>query len=310
MLDTSHLPPSSFSKTDIFYCVAQSTVTTNSWQTWSKPRGCSWVYILGIGGGGGGGSPNTGSVQGGGAGAASCCGRALIPAPLLPDTLYIRVGFGGLGATTANTTATAGQNTNIAVYPSASPGCLIMQPNVGGPGTATTGGNAAAANLYNYGYLGLAQNTNGDNGTNGGASGSAGTDNPYASAATILPLIGGAGGAGYNGSAASAGGGITFANAYPALTIPGGTAGVGVPGGKGGDGYGYNQRLDFNGPRGANVLFFTGGAGGGCSDTAGQAGGRGGNGGYGCGGGGGGGASATPGNGGNGGDGLVIICSW
>jgi hypothetical protein len=310
MLDTSHLPPSSFSKTDIFYCVAQSSTTTNSWQTWVKPRGCSWVYIFALGGGGGGGSPNTGSVQGGGGGGVTSCLRHVIPAPLLPDNLYVRVGNGGAGATSANSSGTAGTRSLVGVYPLDSAGCNIGLNAGGSAGSATTGGGATSVTVYNYAYLGFVQGNNSLSGGNGGASGSAGAAATYAISTTQIPMCGAGGGAGYNGSAASAGGAITFAVSYPALTIPGGTAGVGVPGGRGGDGYGANKRLDFNGPQGANVLFFTGGSGGGCSDTAGQAGGRGGDGGYGCGGGGGGGASATPGNGGNGGDGLVIICSW
>jgi hypothetical protein len=311
MLDTSHLPPSSFSKTDIYYCVAQSLTTTNSWQSWTKPRGCNWVYILALGGGGGGGSPNVGSVQGGGGGGVTRINKVIIPAPLLPDILYVRVAMGALGATSANTSGSNGTSSYLTTHPSTSAGCVIVASGAGNQGTATSGGGSTAGFFANYAYLGVPLDFIGPSGGNGGASGAAGVAVTYATNAITIPFTGGGGGAGYNGAAAFAGGAVTFAVSYPALTLAGGVAGTGgVPGGRGGDGYGANKRLDFNGPQGANVLFFTGGSGGGCSDTAGQAGGRGGDGGYGCGGGGGGGASATPGNGGNGGDGLVIICSW
>src|ERR1700756_193806 len=66
------------------------------WQPYILPRGCSQVFILGIGGGGGGGggltgatSTNRGGGSGGGSGAMT---RALFPRWALPDVLYIQTG--------------------------------------------------------------------------------------------------------------------------------------------------------------------------------------------------------------------------
>ncbi len=311
MLDTYDLPPSSFATTEVFYFGSEVVgATIDSWQTWVKPRGCSWVYMFAIGGGGGAGMPPAGSSAGGGGGASGAVTKALIPAALLPDTLYVRVGARGPGATTPNTQGGFGRSTYIGTYPLNSAGSNIFIANNGSGGNATTGAGGPTPTMGNYAYLGLAQLINGRSGAAGGAAGSPGVALVYDLNATVGPWAGGAGGAGYNGSTASAGGAVTFSSSYPALTIAGGAGGVGVPGGDGLAGYNRNVRLDFNGPRGASVLFFSPGSGGGCSDTAGQDGGRGGDGGYGCGGSGGGGASATPGAGGDGGDGLAIICAW
>ena len=91
MLDLSHIPNSQ-QNTEIFY----SNGITNAWQTWRKPKKCSFVYIICIGSGAGGGAGTTvnssGTGTGGGSGAIT---RALYLSQHLPDNLYIQVGVGG-----------------------------------------------------------------------------------------------------------------------------------------------------------------------------------------------------------------------
>ena len=88
------------------------------WQTWQKPAGCSMVYIFALGGGGGGGRPADGATTvGGGGGGSGGITRALIPAVLLPDTIYVQPGVGGLGANLANNAGSNGNLSCIAILP-------------------------------------------------------------------------------------------------------------------------------------------------------------------------------------------------
>ena len=43
---------------DIQYFEGSSITTLIQWQTWKKPRGARWVYMLGVGGGGGVSAPD------------------------------------------------------------------------------------------------------------------------------------------------------------------------------------------------------------------------------------------------------------
>ncbi len=86
--------------------------------TWHKPDGCTLLYIICVGGGGGGGtgslngisggSSTTTAAGGGGGGAGAIC-KLIIPAFMLPDTLFIQPGIGGAGA--AGVTGTSSSNT-------------------------------------------------------------------------------------------------------------------------------------------------------------------------------------------------------
>jgi hypothetical protein len=73
--------------------------SSNAWQVWEKPRGCSMVnmFVLGAGAGGGNGAnANTGGGGGGGSGALV---RGTFPAVLLPNRIYVRPGLGGAANT-------------------------------------------------------------------------------------------------------------------------------------------------------------------------------------------------------------------
>jgi hypothetical protein len=301
-----------------------ATVTLLQWQTWRKPRGVNFVYMIGVGGGGGGGTSLTNGTFGcgGGGGSSGAQTSLLIPAMFLPDILYIQAGAYGLGASTpintaAGTAGTAGTPTYVCIEPdttlTANMTVLFANGgNGGGAGTGAAGGTggtapvvATIANMplagrgrYNF-FAGSA-------GTLGGSTGLAGTNVtlPFG-----LMVTGGAGGGGNSVGTFHSGGIIpAVANAlntdaFP-LPINAGSAPSGsTPAGASGNGF-----------ISRNYMFNFGGAGGTSSNnTAGGACGAGGNGAPGCGGGGGGGVNSTSGGpsvSGNGGPGFVYIISW
>jgi len=296
---------------DINNAIFYTSGSGDTWQTWYKPRNVKFIYITTIGGGGGGGSsPNTGAGTnryGGGGGGCSSMANGLFPAVSLPDILYIQVGYGGLGGVLG----TSGSNGNIS-YVSAQPNNLrtnVVLANGnsggggGGAGTGASVGAAGAAGTvltqvncglsylgainFNVGQVGLAGGT-----TNG---------NSYSYVSFILPITGGAGGAGVtSANATGTGGGLTGGSIWP--TIAGGTQSTSTPAGDGNSGFSSLPSLNTNR---VLPLFSIGGAAGGSSSLS--SGGNGGKGGFGSGGGGGAGGATAPGRGGDGGDGLVII---
>ncbi len=291
MLDLSHIP-SQQQLTTTFYVTSGST-----WQTWNKPRNAKMIEIFCLGGGAGGGqsSITAGSTGGGGGGASGGIVRGIIPAFLLPDTIYIQVAKGGAGVTT-NAVGGTGGISYIGLQPSTSEQTLICKSStaVAGGGGQVGGAGAPGAvsvvSLSAFGNLGLFTAITGVNGTAAGTSaGTAGTN--QAALGTNI-VTGGCGGGGKTSVGAQGNGGsITSALAILTTQVNGGQA----AGDAGSSGYGTLQ--PFCG---------TGGAGGaGRGGTVG-AGGNGGDGWYGCGGGGAGAGSAAA-KAGDGGDGLVII---
>lgn len=308
MLDISHIP-SAKSDTQIFYANG-----TTGWQTWVKPRNAKFIQIfcLGAGGGGGAGGYTSTTRGGGGGGSAGGNSKAIYPALLLPDNLYILVGVGGaggVGGTTGNGAAgSTGGISYVAIAPQTTATTLLLaSSNVaapaggGGAGTAAGGGTAAAAWVTTsspFTTIGLLTLSTGVAGAAGGSPGLAGS-NATALASNIV--MGGAGGGGISTTVRADGGNISPASILLTSTVSGGLAGNGTNGEPGRVGYGL-----------LNPICGTGGSGGGAASGSAplQVGGRGGDGWYGCGGGGAG-ASPTGSNvtniGGRGGDGLVII---
>jgi hypothetical protein len=286
MLDLNNIP-SQQQQTYMFYA-------TGNWQTWSKPRNAKIIEIFCLGGGGGGGRPNGSSTSntGGGGGASGGITRGIIPAILLPDTLYVFPGKGGLGATTNNTAGASGGISYVSLQASTSEQTLICKssnsvPGGGGVSLGAPAPTTANIPLSAFGNLGLFSTISGVAGSNGGSS----TPGTSQTALATSIVTGGAGGGGRASSTTfTSGGNILSASSILTTQVNGG-----VVGGSAGDsGYGIFQ--PFCG---------TGGAGG-CGSTS--SGGRGGDGWYGCGGAGGGsGTIGSTGNGGNGGDGIVII---
>jgi len=291
------------------------------WQTWRKPRGVSWVYMIGVGGGGGGGTGRTSATTsgGGGGGASGCQSILLIPAYFVPDTLYVYAGFGGAGAPTSSTSGTTGVATYVCIEPDTAlaSNMTILLANGGsgglfGSSTAGTGGGAGSTTTIASMPLAARGVTNfiaGQSGTNGGTvTPTAGTN--LTPPTNGLMVTGGTGGGGTSGSAAAAGGniltigGMLGTDFFP-LPISGGTAAVtSTPATAGRSGFVSRNYL----------MNFGGAGGGGATTTAGGAASAGGDGAPGSGGGGGGGMTTTAqpsvSKGGNGGPGFVIIISW
>lgn len=301
MLDLSHIPDS---QQDIKIFTAPIAASTPNWQTWQKPRKCQWVWIMAIGGAGGGGGGSTNNLfvysTGGGSGAVH---RALFNASHLPDTLYIQVGIGGAGGSSA-IAGSPGTRSFISI----APGIASATNNIAGSGAAGAAG----------GTSGTATNAAGETAftsTNGAfvtlanfitIAGVTAAGSGISQAPDITPLTSqitcpGAGGSSGNISALS-GGSILSTNYNSTIT---GGVGTAISGSIGGSGA--------NGITSYKPFFSTGGAGGGNSISG--SGGNGGNGGIGSGGGGGGGfnsflSGTVGGTGGKGGDGLVVIISF
>lgn len=287
------------------------------WQVWNKPQNCKFVYIFAIGGGSGGGGGRTSALNtatGGGGGGSSAITTGLYPASMLPDTLYIQVGLGGLGGI-ASANGNAGALSYISAQPNTTALNIIIQNGsvgatgggAGGSsvaGTGGVGGTAWANSSFVFGNLGLITTNTGQTGATGGSQ-----NNNGSSVTPTLCITGGAGGGGVSSSTAGSshlGGNITgtgFLN-----SVIGGTNDTTDGTQNGSNGYQSINSLLIS----SDVpMFFTGGAGGGSANTSARVGGKGGNGSYGSGGGGGGGSTnGTGGAGGNGGDGLVLITCW
>jgi hypothetical protein len=254
---------------------------TTDWQTWNKPRNCKFIWIMCIGAGNGGygfGTSPSSEIGGGGSGAVT---KALFPANVLPDTLFIQPGAGGTGGASSGVSSANSGNIGSRSYVSIAASsaaamniiCLSGATPVGvgaGEGVATV----ALAGLLSLGnFLSVA----GDNTATS-------TDkSPLTSTITC--------GGTANGTGNQPGRSIESTIFSPRIS------GGAIGGGNGGDGI-WSWK----------PIFGTGGAGGG-GNIAGI-GGNGGNGGYGCGGGTGGYGNVAGGAGGKGGDGLVIIATF
>lgn len=91
--------------------------TFTSSGTWTKPVGCTFVFVRAIGGGGGGaggasgGSPTVSAMGGGGSG----CTEYLYLASLLPNTVSVTIGAGGTGGAAASAGG-SGTGTTFGTY--------------------------------------------------------------------------------------------------------------------------------------------------------------------------------------------------
>jgi hypothetical protein len=271
----------------IFYV---SDSTSNGWQTWQKPRGCKYIWIMCIGGAAGGGAGQgtvtTTGTQGSGGGSAAIT-RALFQANVLPDTLYIQPGLGGTGATgtAAGPVASGlGNRSFVSIVASSTVAMNLVCASGTIVASATTAETVATQTSVGLLGLGIFTVTAGKDGTTGAAS-----------ALNNSIITAGSGGGGVAASVASAGSSISSIDniTFVTPTITGGAA-TGVAGTPG---------MWFWKP-----FYGLGGAGGGANLSG--VGGAGGNGSYGCGGGGGGCGSTNGGNGGKGGDGLVVIITF
>jgi hypothetical protein len=159
----------------------QDTTTSRGWQTWLKPPGCSFIYVMiagGGGGGAGGGSTAATARVGGGGGSSGGSGGLLIPAILVPEALYVRPGMGGAGGSAANN-GSNGVTSYLATQPVISNNGVIMFANGGNTGSATAtagsspGGGGPGANAAMAVSTANGGNAGGAGGANTGAAGSA-----------------------------------------------------------------------------------------------------------------------------------------
>lgn len=301
-----------FNLSDPYLNTQVFTAGSAQWQTWNKPNNAKMVYIFCIGGGSGGGGGRTvanNSSPGGGGGASSSITTGLYSAFLLPDTLYLQVGSGGLGGA-ANTAGSSGTLSYVSYRPDTTAINILLQsgdvaPTGGGGAFSTTGVGAGGTGgtVWSWatainGDLGLVTSDPGQNGTAGTGLGAS----PNNVTPTLI-VTGGAGGGAVSAAGSGFNGGSILGSGFFNTIAPGVVnAANDTIDGTGG----YNTLLIKNLPD-----FFTGGSGGGSATTVGREGGTGGIGSYGSGGGGGGGTfNGTGGSGGKGGDGLIIItCS-
>ena len=313
MLNVFDVPKPQIGFVDVFRGFANANT---QWVTWEKPAGINMVRIVCIGGGAGGGNgfPSATVTARGGGGGGGSGGITIveIPAPLLPDILYVSAGIGGNGAassTTVGLLGTAGIPSYVSIAQSTAAIYTVCFANAGTAGTtpasATVVGNAGNAGAVAtvagtlLAGLGTFVAYAGQGGAAGGAvANGAGGNITYPTTGLLL-----SGGAGGGGGSTGAGGNINapasqtaVLNLFPTLT--GGAAGV-TPG-NGSPGHSRQT-----------PLLSTGGSGGGCN-SGNALGGYGGDGNIGSGGGGGGAGGTTGGSGagGNGGPGLVMIYSW
>ena len=301
---------------------ATFTLMVPQWQTWRKPRGIKWVYMLGVGGGASGGTGvNTGTTSGGGAGGSSGSQTVvMVPAMFVPDVLYIACGNGGASQTASGVPGLSGTPTYVTIEPDTgmdlNKNILWANPGnvTGAAATTTTGGvtgTIAAAAAIGYmplagrGFYNLAQSSS--------AVGAGGNSNTVGGTTSITSLfgsmvMGGAGGGGCNNTGASNGGGVGNTGVllgqefYPLYSGGGVAAVTSTPAG---DGKGGFIARNF-------IMNYGGLGGGGATTTPGGLAGAGGDGAPGCGGGGSGGGNTTNTQmkSGAGGPGFVLILSW
>lgn len=290
MLDIFNIPGQQDS-VKIFYAAG-----TTDWQTWQKPRNCKFIWMMCIGGGAGGGAGQNGlanpptTYSPGGGGCSAAVTRAIFPANVLPDILYIQPGPGGAGGVASAGQSSGGNRSFVVINPSGSIPAVMNTVCVSGTaaatGTATNTGETAAtvavAGLLSLGnFVSIAGGASGGQvdvtplgstitsvGTAGGAANSTtGLNSNTILSTTFSPSLQGL------GSTTTTNNGVSYVSWKPFFTL----------GGCGGGGFGANVGN----------------------------GGKGGDGGYGSGGGGGGAAfNGTGGAGGKGGDGLVIIATF
>ena len=301
--------------------------TNNSWQTWTKPRNISFVDILVIGAGGAGGNSYAAGNNSGGGGAGGGSGsitKGFFPANLLPDTLYIQVGQGGIPNTVRGGTGAgqggSGSNSVILVDTpitglTTQHYLLLANGGSGGlggtsstsPGVLGGAGGVVWTPASIASSLGIVDTFAGTSGGNGGNT----LITPPSSVVISSIVSGGAGGGGLDLSDNGTSGASVVASGFT-ITIMGGIVGDGTVSILNGSG-GFNNLPSTN-TSNRLPMFFTGGSGGGTNtSTLGGRGGNGGNGGYGCGGGGGGASNFSTtsfGLGGRGGDGIVIITCY
>jgi hypothetical protein len=286
---------------EVFDFFGNSVAAGASWHSWTKRKTASMVHILLIGSGGNGGLGVAGAnstAAGGGGGGSGAQTSVLIPAYMLPDTIYISLAYGGAAiASYVSFDRTTTAQSLIAIANGGGNGGNAAGATAGAAGAA--GGVATIAGMPRAG-TGFIQLLAGQAGIIGGTTvaGAAQT-----APTTGLVVAGGTGGGGLPAAAAvgTAGGNFTGTGVWRSL-LGGTSAGASSTGGNGDSGVEYYDSiwLPTPGCGGASGGGTTGGSG------------SGGNAGAGCGGGGSGGCitGQVVGAIGRGGSANCIITQW
>lgn len=270
MLDVFNIPGQQ-DNVKIFYAS-----DTNNWQTWNKPRNCKFIWMMCMGAGAGGQSFTDGNGLGGGSGAVT---RAIFPANVLPDILYVRPGAGAINA--------VGGRSFVSIAPNTTVMNLVCVSGTAGAGTTSLANGETIATTAVAGLLALGMFQ-----SIAGIAGPGTTDYTPAGPNITNP--------GTTGRSDAFPTNILSVNLTPNITTPTLTGGGSLLGISGDSGIFYWK-----------PLFSLGGCGGGANGS-GSPGGKGGDGAYGSGGGGCGAGTLGSGtaSGGKGGDGLVIIATF
>lgn len=138
--------------------------------TWVKPKGASFVYFCLIGSGGAGGNSDPGIPAGGAGGGSGAVTNFMCPAFLIPDTLVVKVGRGGLSTDSGTTTQVGYQQKSGGYYP-------LLTADTGGTGTTGGGGGAGGTAMAdnNFTAMGFLNSTAGQAGAPDGSNVSAST---------------------------------------------------------------------------------------------------------------------------------------
>jgi hypothetical protein len=216
-----------------------TALSVPEWQTWRKPRGAKFIYMIGVGSGSSGGCGlNSATTSGGGAGGTSGAQTVvMIPAMFVPDVLYVQTGAGGQqpAVLVSGAVNVAGVTSYVCIspYTTVAAAGTILFANGGQTGTAaatsTNGGTSTTtASQTNLASMPLAgrgfyQSLGGQLGSAGGAPAGVGVAQTYPT--TGLMVQGGQGGVGYsnvtsgsNSNSTGAGFGDNFPSVVGALT--------------------------------------------------------------------------------------------
>ncbi|MDT4799987.1 hypothetical protein FQZ97_326650 [compost metagenome] len=244
--------------------------------SWSRPANAKAVYILIIGGGGGGGGAS-GAVAatgvqasgGGGGGGGACSDAYLVADVLLPYSVSVNVGkggVGGVGGTGGAANGLSGQQSYI-FYTSGSSSVTLAAAG-GGGGTSTQGGQGA--HFVGGSTSGLRAGGKGGNGDTGSGASVSGLTWDGGSDSGFGGAVGGAGGGGVNAGNTANGGGAGYGPASGGGYFNGGNNQGGspaqppiVPGYMGAGGPGGGANASGNGGNGAPGGLYGGGGGGG-----------------------------------------------
>jgi hypothetical protein len=208
----------------------EEVLTTVGTRTWTVPVGVTSVTAVCVGGGGGGGGVYGGGSGGGGGGGVSYGSFSVTPG----DTLYIRVGSGGVGGLSvfSTTNGTSGQSSYIKTVSHSGTSLLeggggngggsgsTGSPGTGGSGGSSTGTARSGGTSGGTGGTGAGLRSGGGGGAGGyGTSGAGGGNGGGGSSSSEIQ-----GGSGTTGG--GGGGGNTFSNTDSEVNNYGGGVGI------------------------------------------------------------------------------------